>query len=58
MAGGAVGDVTQPTSILSVVGGITFLAIIYALVSNAGGTASIISALGSSYSGALSAAKG
>lgn len=55
---GAVGDVTQPTSILSVVGGITFLAIIYALVSNAGGTASIIGALGSGYSGALTAAKG
>ena len=55
---GAVSDVTQPTSVLSIVGGITFLAIIYALVSNASGTAGIVSALGSSYSGALTAAKG
>jgi hypothetical protein len=55
---GVTSDVTQPTSILSIVGGITFLAIIYALVSNASGTASIIGALGNGYSGALKAAKG
>lgn len=55
---GAVQDVTQPTSILSIVGGITFLAIIYALVSNAGGTSSIVTALGGAYSGALKSAKG
>jgi hypothetical protein len=57
MAGG-VQSVTEPTSVLSIVGGITFLAIIYALVSNASGTASIITSLGNGYSGALKAAKG
>jgi hypothetical protein len=54
---GAVSDVTQPTSILSILGGITFLAIIYVLVSGPG-TPGIINALGNSYSGALKAAKG
>jgi hypothetical protein len=57
MAGG-VSSVTEPTSVLSIVGGITFLAIIYALVSNANGTSSIINSLGGSYSKALKAAKG
>lgn len=55
---GAVQSVTEPTSVLSIVGGITFLAIIYALVSNANGTSSIIGALGNGYSGAIKAAKG
>jgi hypothetical protein len=50
-------SITQPTSVLSIVGGITFLAIIYALVTNAGGTASIINSLSSGYSGAINAAK-
>ena len=54
----AVQEVTQPTSVLSIIGGITFLAIIYALVSNASGTASIIGALGNGYTGAVKAAKG
>jgi len=54
----ATSEITQPTSVLSIIGGITFLAIIYALVSNAGGTASIINSIGGSYSGALKAAKG
>jgi hypothetical protein len=55
MAGG-VSSVTEPTSVLSIVGGITFLAIIYALVTNAGGTASIINSLGGTYAGAIKAA--
>jgi hypothetical protein len=55
---GAVQEVTQPTSILSIVGGITFLAIVYALVTNATGVASIVTSLGNGYSSALGAAKG
>ncbi len=50
-------SITEPTSVLSIVGGITFLAIIYALVSNANGTASIINSLATGYSQAIGAAK-
>jgi hypothetical protein len=50
-------SITEPTSVLSIVGGITFLAIVYALVSNAGGTASIINSLAGGYSQAINAAK-
>lgn len=56
MAGG-VSSVTEPTSVLSIVGGITFLAIIYVLATNAGGTSSIINSLAGGYSQAISAAK-
>lgn len=49
--------ITEPTSVLSILGGITFLAIIYVLATNASGTSSIVNALGSTYSGAIKAAK-
>jgi hypothetical protein len=50
-------EYTQPTSILEVVAGVTFLAIIYSLVTG-GGVAGTITALGNLYAAAITAARG
>ena len=50
-------SITQPGSVLSIIGGITFLAIIYILVTSSG-TSSVINSLAGGYSGAIKAATG